>query len=1297
MADRTVTVRVVADTSQFDSRMRGAGTSALALEQSAMRAGRGAALMGAEAGAAQAGLAAMGTGARGGAAAVREAEQATATAARGVRAVGAEVSAAAPLFGQIGTAARGGMQTVQRGTEGALGSVQHLGLLLAGGTILYGLHEIVHAGNEYQDSLLKFMEVTRATGGQMELAGREARALGADMKLPSANAAEAAEAMTELAKAGLSAEDAIKAARGTIQLSAAARTDVATAARIEGDIMDQFALKASQATRVADVLANATNSASGELMDMYYAMKYVGPTANSLSISIEDTATAIGLLGKSGIIGETAGTSLRGALVNLAKPTKQAAIGLKTLGIEAWDSQGHFKGLRYVVDQLHDAQHNLSEQQFTASAAMAFGKPALSAMTALAHQGAEAWDAFAIQVGRAGGAAALAAAESKGLGGAMRGLGKQLQAAFLEIYLGIAPHLESITRGMADAVSRAIPYIKRGIEIAGNLWELYGPRVEHVLAAGGTRILHAAKALAEPVGDVLARIATRAIPIVAHDMDTIAEVYRNARSALRPFVDAVRETGTALLGHAGALEVLAGRVHAGVGLLSGASRELGPLASIVGSVAHAFAELPGPLQLSVLGMIALRPFRPQVQALRDTVVGYGRAGVEAFRGVGDSILYQRVLAAGAGRDISQFGGALAALQYHVPVIGRMATAFRDTSAAVEQGGGRLAGFRGALAGTAMAVGVGAGAGLMGAMRGLWSFLGGPWGIAIAGAMIGLDYLAKKQQEAAAAAEAHRVRITSLTSALQQSHGAVDASVRAAAVQILADAKLKDGKTSLLDTMKAAKVSATELTNAYLGEGASIPQLRQRLLDLAQAHTTLLKGTTTPVWVTDNEGNAYKKAAEALKGLDGEVPAAIQRQKDLAAALQGSGSAAGDATNPTGRLKAAIDTLSKSEADADTKSRALRDALRLLSGGQLDVEAAMATMNRQLLDLNAAWANGVDHAQGFGAALIGVDGSLNTATENGQQLWNKLQALTEGTAAAAQATYDLARSQGVDLATALNRAQAPMQTAWEAAVKAGEEFGLTADQAKFLAYRMGLIPSYLAITMSTPGMSQTQKELLYVQGLTTHLAEGTKITVSALTAEAVKNLTDVGIAVRELPGGRQMEITVPTQAAQANLNALINRINAIPTSKSVNVSVNYSGAAMHQFGDKPNEQANGSVRRYADGGIRAAADGLSGRQAMMSSQPILWAEAGPEAYIPLSTAKRGRSMALLSEVAGIFGQQLIPATPMASQLIPARRLASPMAAAAVGGGGRTTNITLYGAQQGIHEQLADLVRHQQFIT
>jgi hypothetical protein len=86
--------------------------------------------------------------------------------------------------------------------------------------------------------------------------------------------------------------------------------------------------------------------------------------------------------------------------------------------------------------------------------------------------------------------------------------------------------------------------------------------------------------------------------------------------------------------------------------------------------------------------------------------------------------------------------------------------------------------------------------------------------------------------------------------------------------------------------------------------------------------------------------------------------------------------------------------------------------------------------------------------------------------------------------------------------------------------------------------MGFIPSSLAITMSTPGLSDTQKQLLYVQGLAGHMPKGSTIRVSALTADAKKDIESVGFKVKTLPGGRQMEITAPTGKAAAALDALI---------------------------------------------------------------------------------------------------------------------------------------------------------------
>jgi TP901 family phage tail tape measure protein len=1221
VADRTVRVRVIAEMPGFGTVVRTGTGELLALGEASLVAGRGIRALGADGAVARTGLMAMGAGARGGAAGVREGEAAALAAGRGARTLRNEAALTSPAFGRMGAAARAGMGSVRSGVESVLGPVKHLGALLAGGAIIFGLHDIVHSGNEYTDAMNKFLEVTRASGAQMAAAGREAQALGADMKLPSANAAEAADAMVELSKAGLSAQDAIRAARGTIQLSAAARTDVATAAKIEGDIMDQFALKSTEATHVADVLANTSNSASGELMDIYYAMKYVGPIAHTMGVSIKDTATAVGLLGKSGIIGETAGTALRSALVNMAKPTKLAQKGLHELGIEAFDSKGNFKGLQYVITQLGDASHHLTTQQFTAAAAMAFGKPALAGMVALAHQGGTAFEQFGVQVGRVGGAEALAAAESKGLGGAMRGLGKQISSAFLQIYLGIAPGLEKVTRSMTKGVSDAIPYIKSGIRIAGDLWDIYGPSVEAKLHAAAGGIGRAASSLAAPLKTAIASAAVASVPLVITSIHSLGQAFDNAGAAAQPLLGGLHDMFSSVSSGAGALGVLTGRLQVGVGLLGNMTGILRPIGAIIGGVAHAFAGLPGPIQLSVLAMLAMRPFRGQIQGLQNAVVGYGRAGVNAFRGIGDASLYQRVQAANAGVTLGRFGGVMAELERRSPTIAAMGNSFRSTSTSIQEAGGRLVGFRSAAGGAMAAIGTGAGRGLMGAARGLYGFLGGPWGVAIGAAMIGLDLLARKQQEAAAAAAAHQQRISSLTQALQQSAGVADGSVRAAAVQTLADTKLKDGKTALLDVMQSAHIGTTQLTDAYLGQGTSLDGLRKRLSAAAEENSKMVLAGRSAEKVYTPQGLAYKKAANALGSLSGEFETARKRQKDLADATKGSGAAALDATDPTGRLQNAIKTLGDSASDADTKARALHTALDLLSGGELDVQAAVANQNQALLDLNNSYKDGTDHAKGYGKALLQVDGSLNTTSENGQSLWTKLQGLNEQTASAAQATYDFARANSTGVVPALQQAEARMESSWKAAVTAGQKFGLTADQAKILAMQMGFIPSSLAITMSTPGLSDTQKQLLYVQGLAGHMPKGSTIRVSALTADAKKDIESVGFKVKTLPGGRQMEITAPTGKAAAALDALIAKrlpsktvgVNALTASaiaelnrvqakvrstkgKSITVSALTGAAqsALRTLGFKVQTLPNHQIRvTLPTGGAAAAANAIQG--------------------------------------------------------------------------------------------------------
>ncbi|SDT94067.1 hypothetical protein SAMN04488548_1319 [Gordonia westfalica] len=78
-------------------------------------------------------------------------------------------------------------------------------------------------------------------------------------------------------------------------------------------------------------------------------------------------------------------------------------------------------------------------------------------------------------------------------------------------------------------------------------------------------------------------------------------------------------------------------------------------------------------------------------------------------------------------------------------------------------------------------------------------------------------------------------------------------------------------------------------------------------------------------------------------------------------------------------------------------------------------------------------------------------------------------------------------------------------------------------------------------------------------------------------------------------------------------------------------------------------ADGSVRRYAQGGIRDLeqyANGKLPNQAVIEkARPntlVQWAEpeTGGEAFIPLAPGKRSRSTSILATVADMFGYQLI---------------------------------------------------------
>lgn len=246
------------------------------------------------------------------------------------------------------------------------------------------------------------------------------------------SATEAAEAVEALAKAGVSASDILSGGLdGALDLAAAGGLEVAQAAEIAATAMNQFNKTGADVPHIADLLAAAAGKAMGDVEDMGAAFKFVGPVAAQLGVSMEETSGAIALLAQNGVLGEQAGTSLRGMLTSLTSPSKIAADTMDSLGISMYDAQGNFIGLEGLAGQLQERMSGLEEAERNEALGRIFGNEQITAARILYEGGAGAVAEWTKQVDDSGYAAETAARKMDNLKGDAEQLMGALETALI--------------------------------------------------------------------------------------------------------------------------------------------------------------------------------------------------------------------------------------------------------------------------------------------------------------------------------------------------------------------------------------------------------------------------------------------------------------------------------------------------------------------------------------------------------------------------------------------------------------------------------------------------------------------------------------------------------------------------------------------------------------------------------------------------------------------------------------------------------------------------------------------------
>lgn len=394
---------------------------------------------------------------------------------------------------------KGFVPKMESGLQGAIGAAGKLGAAL--GVAMGGAEAfktVVQVGQEFESQLNTMRAVSQATGEQLEAITQRARELGNDTSLTATSASDAAAAMTELAKGGFSVDEAMAAAKGTLQLASAAQTDAANAATIQSQALQAFSLDASEAARVSDILAGAANASSAQIGDVANALQQSGAVAHQFGVSIDDTATAIAMFANAGITGSDAGTLLKTALLSLTNQGKPAQAAIEALGLSVYDAQGKFVGLPVLMGQLKDAAQQMTPEAYQAATATLFGSDAMRLAGVAAQQGKEGFDTLSEAVTRQGQAAEVAAAQTNGLPGAMERLENTVEDVALGTYEALAGTMvagvDMATAAIGkfgDYTESAINGLKTAADVAG---DLFAPMEGSVKTAG-----NALQGLAGPI------------------------------------------------------------------------------------------------------------------------------------------------------------------------------------------------------------------------------------------------------------------------------------------------------------------------------------------------------------------------------------------------------------------------------------------------------------------------------------------------------------------------------------------------------------------------------------------------------------------------------------------------------------------------------------------------------------------------------------------------------------------------------------------------------------------------------
>lgn len=410
----------------------------------------------------------------------------------------------------------------------------------------------LESGMNFEAQMSRVQAISGATAEEAGLLADKAKEMGESTVF---SATESAQALEYMAMAGWKTDDMLSGLAGIMNLAAASGEDLAATSDIVTDALTAFGLTAADSTHFADVLAVASSNANTNVRMMGETFKYVAPVAGAMGYNVEDVAVAIGLMANNGIKASQAGTSLRGALTHLAKPTENVWNALSELGLALSDTTDDFEGVTNnlgeynavlynndgttksfseTIETLRNAFSDLSEGEKTFYASTLFGTEAMSGMLGILNASDDEVQKLSSAIADADGAALeMSKTMTDNLSGSLTLMGSAAEGVGISLYEKVK---EPLTAVINDITNNALPAVQQFIDsvdtedITAGINGFLGAMQTLIPVLVGATAAMAAYKTASSIAGLIDKLK------IATNSQTVAQAALNAVMNANPFV-----------------------------------------------------------------------------------------------------------------------------------------------------------------------------------------------------------------------------------------------------------------------------------------------------------------------------------------------------------------------------------------------------------------------------------------------------------------------------------------------------------------------------------------------------------------------------------------------------------------------------------------------------------------------------------------------------------------------------------------------------------------------------------------